>query len=133
MQRDDVLSLLRAHAMRALDPHEATMVADMIRFAETHEDCLWRTCVPGHLTGSAWIVDSTRTRTLLTHHVKLEKWLQLGGHADGDPDLLAGAKHVKRVDCSVCAWFRRLYSTWTDTSFPRAERSRRITTTTCVS
>lgn len=63
------------------------MVADTIRFVEANADCLLRSCVPGHLTGSAWIVDPTRTRTLLTHHRKLEKWLQLGGHADGDPDL----------------------------------------------
>ena len=67
------------------------MVAETIRFVETHEDCLLRTCAPGHLTGSAWVVDASRTRTLLTHHRKLEKWLQLGGHADGDPDLLAVA------------------------------------------
>ncbi len=34
---------------------------------------------------------AARTRTLLTHHRTLDKWLQLGGHADGDPDLLAVA------------------------------------------
>lgn len=67
------------------------MVADTIAFVEAHEDCLLRSCLTGHLTGSAWIVDATRTRTLLTHHRKLDKWLQLGGHADGDPDLLAVA------------------------------------------
>lgn len=67
------------------------MIADTIRFVEAHEDCLLRSCVPGHLTGSAWVVDAARQRTLLTHHHKLDKWLQLGGHADGDPDLLAVA------------------------------------------
>lgn len=91
MHRDAVLSLLRAHTARALDPHEAAMTADTIAFVEAEEDCLQRSCVPGHLTGSAWIVDATRTRTLLTHHHKLDKWLQLGGHADGDPDLAAVA------------------------------------------
>lgn len=67
------------------------MTADTIRFVETHADCLLRSCVPGHLTGSAWIVNTDRTRTLLTHHHKLDKWLQLGGHADGEVDLLAVA------------------------------------------
>ena len=56
-------------------------------FALTHADCLERTCVPGHLTGSAWLVDGAGRRVLLTHHRKLNKWLQLGGHADGDGDL----------------------------------------------
>src|SRR5436305_5487357 len=91
MHRHPVTTLLRDHAARALDAHEAAMVADTIRFVETHPDCLLRSCVPGHLTGSAWIVSADRQRTLLTHHHKLDKWLQLGGHADGDGDLLAVA------------------------------------------
>lgn len=67
------------------------MIADTIQFVQAHADCLLRSCLTGHLTGSAFVVDSTRTRTLLTHHRKLDKWLQLGGHADGDSDLLAVA------------------------------------------
>ncbi len=86
-----LLTLLGRHATRALDAHEAEMVAEALRFVATEPDCLLRTCEKGHLTGSAWIVDATRTQTLLTHHLKLEKWLQLGGHADGDGDLLAVA------------------------------------------
>ena len=41
----------------------------------------------GHLTGSAWLVSGDGRRALLTHHRKLDRWLQLGGHADGDTDL----------------------------------------------
>jgi 8-oxo-dGTP pyrophosphatase MutT (NUDIX family) len=40
-----------------------------------------------HLTGSAWLVSGDGRRVLLTHHRKLDRWLQLGGHADGDTDL----------------------------------------------
>jgi 8-oxo-dGTP pyrophosphatase MutT (NUDIX family) len=89
--RTAALTLLRQHERKSLDAHERAMVADTIRFVESHSDCLLRSCVPGHLTGSAWVVDASRTRTLLTHHRKLDKWLQLGGHADGDPDLTAVA------------------------------------------
>lgn len=101
MHRAAVLNLLRAHAARELDAHEAAMTADTIRFVEEHEDCFLRSCVPGHLTGSAWIVDPTRTRTLLTHHHKLDKWLQLGGHADGDSDLLAVALREAREESGL--------------------------------
>lgn len=45
----------------------------------------------GHFTGSAWVVSADGRRTLLTHHAKLDRWLQPGGHADGDPDLAAVA------------------------------------------
>ncbi len=47
--------------------------------------------LPGHITGSAWIVDPGRTQTLLVHHAKLNKWVQPGGHADGDENILAVA------------------------------------------
>ena len=43
---------------------------------------------PGHFTASCWLVDLTGERVLLTHHRKLGCWLQLGGHADGDTDLV---------------------------------------------
>jgi 8-oxo-dGTP pyrophosphatase MutT (NUDIX family) len=89
--RDPLLALLRAHDARALDAHEAAMAADMIRFVEENPRCAERALEVGHLTGSAWIVDASRERTLLTHHRKLDKWLQLGGHADGDLDLAAVA------------------------------------------
>lgn len=42
---------------------------------------------PGHLTGSAWVVDPAAAKVLLLHHAKLDRWLQPGGHADGDYDL----------------------------------------------
>ena len=77
------------------------MTAEIIRFVEAHSDCLLRTCAPGHLTGSAWIVDAPRRRVLLTHHRKLDKWLQPGGHADGDPDLLAVALREAREETGL--------------------------------
>ncbi|MBI4622658.1 MAG: hypothetical protein HY736_05460 [Verrucomicrobia bacterium] len=49
MHRQPIVSLLRAHAARPLDPHEAAMTDATIRFVEAHTDCLLRTCVPGHL------------------------------------------------------------------------------------
>jgi 8-oxo-dGTP pyrophosphatase MutT (NUDIX family) len=98
MQRALVLSLLREHQPRAADAHEAAMTAEIIRFVEAHVDCLERTCAPGHLTGSAWIIDPDRRRALLVHHRKLDKWLQPGGHADGDPDLLAVARREAREE-----------------------------------
>ena len=101
MHRKPVLELLRKHAARALDAHEAAMTAETIRFVEAHTDCLLRSCIPGHLTGSAWVVSADRTRTLLTHHHKLDKWLQLGGHADGDGDLLAVALREAREESGL--------------------------------
>ena len=41
----------------------------------------------GHFTASAWLLHADGMHVLLTHHRKLDRWLQLGGHADGDRDL----------------------------------------------
>lgn len=86
-----LLTLLRAHAQQRLDPHEAAMTVEISDFVRAEPRCGERTLETGHLTGSAWIVDAARTQVLLTHHRKLDKWLQLGGHADGDLDVLAVA------------------------------------------
>lgn len=45
-----------------------------------------RSRTAGHFTASAWLVSADGVRALLTHHRKLERWLQPGGHADGDRD-----------------------------------------------
>ena len=45
----------------------------------------------GHFTGSAWIVNPDLSMVLMTHHKKLNMWLQLGGHADGIDDLISVA------------------------------------------
>ncbi|ALN81337.1 NUDIX hydrolase [Lysobacter antibioticus] len=50
-------------------------------------DPFQRERLAGHFTGGAWLIDRPGRRVLLTHHRKLERWLQLGGHADGDRDL----------------------------------------------
>lgn len=54
-------------------------------------DPFTRDRLDGHFTASAWLVDRTGERLLMTHHRKLDRWLQLGGHADGDRDLAAVA------------------------------------------
>lgn len=68
-------------------PDEA---GEVVRFAELLDDPadpFVRERLAGHFTGSAWLVDRGGARVLLTHHRKLDRWLQLGGHADGDRDL----------------------------------------------
>jgi 8-oxo-dGTP pyrophosphatase MutT (NUDIX family) len=82
------LSLLEASGEGAADP---TVRELFVRFAREHADCCERTCVPGHLTGSAWVVSADGERTLLVHHRKLNLWVQPGGHADGDGDLASVA------------------------------------------
>lgn len=64
---------------------------EILAFVDAHPDALFRRCVPGHLTGSALVVDATHRRVLVMLHAKLGRWLQPGGHADGDGALDAVA------------------------------------------
>lgn len=91
MHRRPLLTALERYASG--HPDEAEMVTRFQRFVEAHPRCFERSLAsPGHVTGSAWIVDPAGEAVLLTHHRKLDLWIQLGGHADGDPDVLAVAR-----------------------------------------
>lgn len=83
--RQRLLDLVDAHA--AGRPERAAEAALFRRFIHAHPTCCERSLAVGHLTGSAWVVDAAGRRALLVHHRKLDRWLQPGGHADGDADL----------------------------------------------
>lgn len=59
----------------------------ILAFLDDHPDAAHRSCAPGHLTGSAVIVDAAGSRALMMLHAKVGLWLQMGGHADGDCNL----------------------------------------------
>ena len=63
----------------------------MLTFIEQHDDCFERSLEIGHITASAWLLNKDHSKALLMHHTKLDKWFQLGGHCDGDPDVLGVA------------------------------------------
>lgn len=66
------------------EPHRERMVA----LLDSTPDCFLRTSFPAHFTGSALVVSADGSRALLHHHRKLDRWLQFGGHCDGDEDVL---------------------------------------------
>ncbi len=90
MHRQPLLKLLDAYERRF--PDEAAVVERFRALVNAHENCFERDCWVGHITGSAWLVDAKSERVLLTHHKKLDRWLQLGGHSDGEPNTLLAAQ-----------------------------------------
>jgi 8-oxo-dGTP pyrophosphatase MutT (NUDIX family) len=97
--RDGLLSRLRAYA--PADEREAAMRARMLAFVEAHPDALERSQSLGHVTASAWVLDRAHAFVLLTHHRKLGKWLQLGGHLEGDRDVSAAALREAREESGL--------------------------------
>lgn len=92
---DQLLNYLREY------PDECITINRFLGFVETEEGCFERSTLSGHVTGSAWIASPDGERVLLTHHRKLDLWLQLGGHADGDPDVLAVACKEAREESGI--------------------------------
>ena len=99
MHRTPLLNKLREY--QPYDRHERDMYETLLRFVETESACFERGLPIGHITGSAWIIDHERGQALLTHHFKLERWLQLGGHADGDADILRVALREAREESGL--------------------------------
>ena len=79
MHRLPLLQLLGAYC--PLDETDAAGRARFVAFVQANPRCFERALEIGHVTGSAWIVDAGGRKVLLTHHRKLNLWLQPGGHA----------------------------------------------------
>jgi 8-oxo-dGTP pyrophosphatase MutT (NUDIX family) len=87
---------------RPFDERERVMQARLVAFLEAHGLAAFdRRLPPGHVTASAWIVDPDRGQAVLLHHRKLERWLQLGGHVDGDPDVRRAALREAREESGL--------------------------------
>ena len=71
-------------------PNEKSAI-NMLEFFNKDENCFQKDNQKGHFTGSAWVVTPDKSQVLMTHHKKLDMWLQLGGHADGIDDLISVA------------------------------------------
>lgn len=91
---------LRAH--RPADDEEAAHVARVLAVVEASADCFSRSFFsPGHVTGSAFVVCAPDRRVLLHHHRRLDRWLQMGGHDDGERDPLATALREAREESGL--------------------------------
>lgn len=74
------------------DPGEQAMVQQTASLLQNHPDCYSASHYrPGHITGSAWILSPNSALVLLTHHRKLDRWFQLGGHLEFGEGPLEGA------------------------------------------
>lgn len=73
----------------------------MLALLSSSSDCFARSCMPAHFTASAWLLDYTGQRCLLMHHAKLDRWVQLGGHCDGNPNLLMVAQREAQEESGI--------------------------------
>jgi 8-oxo-dGTP pyrophosphatase MutT (NUDIX family) len=86
MNRHTLLSQLNNYQPSA--PEEQAYKKRMISFLQAYPDCFKRTLEIGHFTASAWLLNKDHSQALLMHHRKLDMWVQLGGHCDGNENIL---------------------------------------------
>jgi len=88
--RDSAIAILAQ--WRPPDPAQDSLRHAVLSFVLAREDACIRECVPGHITASAIVLDDDGGRVLLTLHPRLGRWVQLGGHCEGDDeDIVAAA------------------------------------------
>ena len=104
---------LRAQ-IEAFCPYNEQETADrlqMLQDIDTFPVLLTRDNATAHFTASCWIVNPDRTKVLMAYHNLYQSWAWLGGHADGEEDLLrvalkecreeTGLTEVKPVDGKI--------------------------------
>ena len=88
--------------MAPADASDAALKHAFLGFLAARPDAMWRSCVAGHLTASALVVDPSRRAVLLTLHPRAGMWVQLGGHCEpGDRTLLDAAAREAREESGI--------------------------------
>lgn len=85
MHREKLLKLLENYKPTQ---QEFEHKKNIIEFINKYPNCFERSLEIGHITASAWLLNKDCSKALLMHHNKLDMWVQLGGHCDGNPDAL---------------------------------------------
>jgi len=88
-------------AFRPWNPQEQRDTAELLRRLESGENLYSRDNTAAHLTASAWVVSPDRKQVLMAYHNLYDSWAWLGGHADGETDLLAVALREVREESGL--------------------------------
>ncbi len=87
--RSSAIALLAG--WRAPDPGQDALRHAVLAFLQARPDSCRRSCVPGHVTASALVLNAERDKALLTLHPRLGRWVQLGGHCEEEDTGITGA------------------------------------------
>ena len=93
----------QVEAYRPVNEQEERDRELLLRWIDSGTDILTRENEVAHLTASAWVMSPDRTKVLMAYHNLYDSWAWLGGHADGESDLLAVALREAEEESGVGA------------------------------
>lgn len=99
MSRESLIQELTQY--KSFNPLEEDFRLRFLKLLQKETDCFYRHLAHGHITGSALVVNPDATKVLLMHHRKLDRWLQPGGHADGDENIARVAEKEAREETGL--------------------------------
>ena len=73
----------------------------ILNWIENNENAFLRENTVAHITASAWVVNKDRSKVLMAYHNIYNSWSWLGGHADGETDLLAVAIREVKEEAGI--------------------------------
>lgn len=85
----------------------------MLNYLNDFDDTLTRQNEYGHFTSSAFVLNKQRTKILMIYHKIYNSWAWVGGHSDGDSDLLYVAIKEAKEETgikNVVPIFNNIYS-----------------------
>ena len=98
MREDLILQLEAYRPFNEQEERDRKIILDCLR---TRRDIFLRSDLTAHMTASAWVLDPGHTHLLMAYHNLYDSWAWLGGHADGNEDLLEVAMKEVREESGI--------------------------------
>ena len=73
----------------------------ILQWIRENDNAFLRENTVAHMTASAWVVNKDRSKVLMVYHNIYDSWSWLGGHADGETDLLAVALREVKEEAGI--------------------------------
>ena len=73
----------------------------ILGWIRNNENAFSRENTVAHITASAWVVNKDRSKVLMVYHNIYNSWSWLGGHADGETDLLSVAIREVKEEAGI--------------------------------
>ncbi len=99
MTKADLIAVLERYT--AYDNLEETHRLQTLFFLKHADNCYDRSNLEGHITGSAFVINTAGDKTLFMHHAVLKQWYKPGGHCDGSEDVLAAAHREGQEETGI--------------------------------